>query len=201
VAEPTVASRAKVIALVCSAGGVEALFAVLEPLPADLPAAVIALQHLPPDRESHLAEVLARRCALPVAVVHDGDVLESAHVYVVPPGRHAIATNDDTVRLILSGAAPPYRPSADLLLTSLAVTAGPRAIAVVLSGSGSDGATGATAIHDFGGVVIAADRESSAHFAMPEAAIGRDDAVDYVLPVDDIPGRLVELVDRHLAAR
>jgi two-component system chemotaxis response regulator CheB len=194
-------AREKVIALVCSAGGLEALFAVLEPLPADLPAAVIALQHLPPDRESHLSEVLARRCALPVAVVSDGEVLEPAHVYVVPPGRHALATQDGRLRLIVSGAAPPYRPSADLLLTSLAVTAGERTIAVVLSGSGVDGATGATAIHDFGGVVIAADRASSAHFGMPEAAIGRDDAVDFVLPVSEIPDRLVELVDSRAATR
>jgi two-component system, chemotaxis family, protein-glutamate methylesterase/glutaminase len=62
-----------------------------------------------------------------------------------------------------------------------------------LSGGGSDGATGAAAVHDFGGTVIAADKTSSAHFAMPEAAIGRDNAVDHVLPAGEIPGLLVSL--------
>ena len=75
----------------------------------------------------------------------------------------------------------------------VATVAPRRTIAVILSGGGSDGATGAVALHDFGGTVIAADKASSAHFAMPEAAISRDDAVDYVLPTDDIPALLVSL--------
>jgi two-component system chemotaxis response regulator CheB len=106
---------------------------------------------------------------------------------------HALVTTENTLALIASDGPPPYRPSADLLLTSLAVVAAKRTIAVILSGTGHDGATGAVAIHDFGGTVIAADRASSAWFGMPEAAIGRDDAVDYVLPVDEIPELLVSL--------
>jgi two-component system chemotaxis response regulator CheB len=175
-----------VVAMVCSAGGTQALQWVLGPLPPDFPAAVVVLQHQRPSGPSLLAPILARVCRLPVRDAHDGDRLLAGCVLVVPPGKHALATTQNTLALIDSAGRPP-RPSADLLLTSLAVTAGRRAIAVVLSGGGSDGATGAVAVHDFGGTVLAADRASSEHYGMPSAAIGRDGVVDHVVPVDEIP--------------
>ncbi len=91
--------------------------------------------------------------------------------------RAALVTVGHQLALISTDHWPPSRPSADLLLTSLALVAAQQTIAVILSGGGSDGATGAVALHDFGGTVIAADKAPSAHFGMPEAAIGRDDAV------------------------
>jgi two-component system chemotaxis response regulator CheB len=183
-----------VVALVCSAGGLDALTHVLAPLDPDFPAAIIALQHSRPDRRGLLAPILQRRCRLPVRDAKDGDVLVPGTVLVVPSGRHALATKGGALALISSDGPPPYRPSADLLLATLAVTAGNRAVAVVLSGEGSDGATGATAVHEFGGVVIAADKESSAHYGMPAAAISRDDVVDHVRPVDEIPALLNSLL-------
>ena len=183
-----------VIALVCSAGGLKALTRILEPLPPDLPAVVIALQHLPPDHLGMLAGILARTCRLKVVTASQGGPLRRGTVYVAPPGRHTLVTPDRTLAVVEAGQYPPYRPSADLLLTSLALSCRDRAIAVVLSGKGVDGATGATVVHDFGGTVIAADQASSEHFAMPAAAIARDDAVDYVLPVDRIATVLQQLV-------
>jgi len=181
-----------IVALVCSAGGFDALTHVLAPLPRDFPAAVVVLQHQRPDREtSLLSPLLARRTRLPVRDARNGDPLVPGTVLVVPPGTHALATPEHTLALVASDGPLPYRPSADLLLSTLAVTAGPRVIAVVLSGRGHDGADGAVAVHDFGGTVIATDRASSEHFAMPAAAIGRDDAVDEVLPVDAIPAALL----------
>jgi two-component system chemotaxis response regulator CheB len=189
-----------VVALVCSAGGLEALRRVLAPLPPDFPGAIVVLQHQSPDYDSRLPDLLAVSCRLPVASATDGAALKGGTVVVVPSGRHALVTVEHTIALIVSGDAPPYRPSADLLLTSLALTVGRRSIAVILSGSGTDGATGATAVHDFGGFVIAADRASSAHFGMPAAAIGRgDDVVDLVLPVDDIAACLARLVEGDAA--
>jgi two-component system chemotaxis response regulator CheB len=164
---------ARVVALVSSVGGLDALTRVLAPLPANFPAAVIALQHQMPEQPSHLTEILGTRCALSVVVAEHGMPLAPCRVHVAPPGRHVLLRRDDTLALIVSGAFPPNRPSADLLLLSLAVVAGPRTIAVVLSGKGNDGATGATAVHDFGGVVIAADQLSSEEFSMPAATIGR----------------------------
>jgi two-component system chemotaxis response regulator CheB len=183
-----------VVALVCSAGGLEALITILSALPEHLPATVVVLQHHRPHEPTRLPWLLGARCALPVSVAHDGAALLPGEVIVVPSGTHALVTIDNRVALIASDGTPPYRPSADLLLTSLAIVAGPRTIAVILSGTGKDGATGATAIHDFGGTVIAADEASSTYFAMPQAAIARDEIVDYVLPVDEIGPFVVKLL-------
>lgn len=183
----------RVIALVCSAGGLDALTRVLAPLPADLPAAVVVLQHQAPARRSWLAPILARRCRLPVRVAGDGESLVAGQIVVVPPGAHALATKDGRLALIASDGLPPYRPSGDLLLSTLAVTFGRGVVAVILSGCGNDGATGAVAVRHFGGVVLAADEASSAQPEMPAAAVARG-AVDTVLPVDRIAAVLTSTV-------
>ena len=119
-----------------------------------------------------------------------GDELTPGRVLVAPPGVHTLIAADATVALIPSGDRPPYRPSADLLLTTRAVAAGPRVITVVLSGHGNDAATGATAVHHFGGTVITASPETSTAPAMPQNTIGRDNATDHVVAVDDIAALL-----------
>jgi two-component system, chemotaxis family, protein-glutamate methylesterase/glutaminase len=182
------------VALVASAGGVDALSRVLSALPARVPASVIVLLHVSPDRQSMLPEILARISAFGVEAARDGDQLAPGQVIVAPAGRHLLITSDLHVALIESGAYPPSRPSADLLLTTLAIAAGARAIAVVLSGTGHDGATGATAVHRFGGTVVATDAASSGSFAMPLATIERDGAIDHVVDLDDVPGLLMELI-------
>jgi two-component system chemotaxis response regulator CheB len=189
-----------IVALVASAGGLEAVMLVLGGLPAGFPGAVVVLIHQSPDNvASQLAEILGRRGPLPVARPHDGDPILPGQVLVVPPGRHMLIGADMRVKLITSGSAPPSRPSADLLLATLAVSARERAIAVVLSGGGHDGATGATAVHACGGTVIASDRASSRYFGMPGSTIDRDDAIDHVVPLDEIGDKLVELVARQPA--
>ena len=183
-----------VVALVASAGGLEATMLVLADLPEDFGACVLVLIHQQPDRVNRLAELLRRRSVLPVRPAEDGLPLQAGQVLVAPPGHHLLITPELRTALIQSGAAPPSRPSADLLLTTLAVAAGPRATAAVLSGGGHDGATGATAIHAFGGTVLATDEASSALFSMPRATIERDNAVDHVVPLDELAGVLVELL-------
>jgi two-component system chemotaxis response regulator CheB len=182
-----------VAALVCSAGGLDALTAVLAPLPADLPAAVLVLQHMTPGHPSELSAILDRRTPMPVAAATDGTPLVPGHVLVTPAGQHTLVAADETIALIPSGSLPPYRPSADLLLTTLAVVARERVIAVVLSGRGNDAATGASAVHRFGGTVIACTVETSTHSAMPTAVIGRDKAVDHVVALGDIASLLITL--------
>lgn len=185
-----------IVALVCSAGGADALTTVLAALPPAIPAAIIALQHLAPDVQSHLPLILGRHSRIPVVAAADGDRLSPGRVLVAPSGQHTLITADLTVALIPSGPLPPYRPSADLLLTTLAVAAGPRVIAVVLSGYGNDAATGATAVHRFGGTVIASSPATSVQPAMPQATIDRAGIIDHVVPLTEAAALLATLVGR-----
>jgi two-component system chemotaxis response regulator CheB len=188
------ANEFPVVALVASAGGLDAVARVLERLPHGFGGSVIVLIHQPPDRLSHLVEILDRRSALPVfAAGHDVDLVPG-QVVVVPPGRHLLVTPDARTALIISGAAPPSRPSADLLLSTLATALGARAVAVILSGAGRNGATGATAVHVLGGTVLATDEATSTQYAMPLAAIERDETVDRIVPLDDVAQLLTDLV-------
>jgi two-component system, chemotaxis family, protein-glutamate methylesterase/glutaminase len=186
---------------VASTGGIDALTRVVSALPADLPASVIVLLHSDPGRESLLPSILRRVAPMEIHAASDGDVLEPGHVLVAPAGRHVLVTPELRIALIESGAYPPSRPSADLLLTTLAIAAGPRAIAIVLSGQGHDGATGATAVHRFGGTVLATNEASSTSFGMPSATIARDEAIDHVVHLDDLPAALAQLVRTPILGR
>jgi two-component system chemotaxis response regulator CheB len=185
-----------VVALVSSVGGLDALSRVLSMLPADLPAAVVALQHTDPDRHSELAGILDPVGPLAVIEAHDGAALVPGAVLVAPSGYHTLVASDRTIALVRSGERPPLRPSADLLLTSIAVAIGAPAVAVILTGFGHDGAAGASAIKRFGGTLIASDRASSREYAMPQAAIDTG-LVDHVLPLDAIGTALGALIKRR----
>jgi two-component system chemotaxis response regulator CheB len=186
-----------VVALVASAGGLQALSEVLSALPATLPAAVLVLQHLQPGRQSLLPPILARRTALEVCEAADGARLRPGTVYVAPAGRHLRVARGR--RLQLTDAAPEEysRPSADVLLRSLAAAGGP-VIAVVLTGRGRDGAAGALLVHQGGGTVLAQDQDTSQHFGMPGAA-ALSGGVDRSLPLDEIAPCLIGLLQTLLA--
>jgi two-component system, chemotaxis family, protein-glutamate methylesterase/glutaminase len=188
------ASGLTVVALVASAGGLDALRTVLAGLPAELPAAVLTLQHTSPSHLSTLHEILATSSALPVEPATDGAALTAGRVLVAPAGSHTLITAELTVSLVASGAFPPSRPSGDLLLTTLALAAGPRAVAVVLTGGGQDGATGATAIRKHGGTVLVTDEATSQVFSMPSATIERDTIHPTVLPLELVADALTRLV-------
>jgi two-component system chemotaxis response regulator CheB len=181
----------QVIALVGSAGGLAAVSEVLSGLPADLNAAVIVLIHQAPERENKLVQILAAQSCLPVEAARDHTPLRARSVVVAPPGKQVLIAAGPMVRVIASGASTPSRPSADLLLATLATVCGPRATAVVLSGGGHDGATGATAVHHFGGTVLASDELTSQYFAMPQATIERDSVIDQIVPIGEIAALLV----------
>jgi two-component system chemotaxis response regulator CheB len=185
-----------VVALVASAGGLDALTRVLAPLSAELPAAVLVARHQDPTRVSQLVGFLEDRTALPVRAVRDGDRLEVGQVLVTPPAAHLIVTAAGVLGLIDTGAIPPARPSADLLLATLAVTAGPRVLAIVLTGTGHDAQAGIRAVHRCGGTVLAQDEASAEHFGMPSAAIATG-LVHGVHPLDELAGVVVEHLHRQ----
>lgn len=181
------------IAIASSAGGLAALTSLLAAVPASLPAAILVVQHLDPRHRSLIAEILSRRTALPVKQAEDGDRIEPGTVYIAPPDNHLLANADGTLSLTQTELVHFVRPSADLLFESVAASFRDRAIAVVLTGSGADGAMGVRAIKKMGGTVIAQDEETSEFFAMPSAAI-ETGQVDFVLPLEEIRPALVTLV-------
>jgi two-component system chemotaxis response regulator CheB len=192
-APPDPAARpAHVVALAASAGGLAALSHVLSALPPDFPAPVLIVQHLDPHHRSWLAEILGRRAALAVCQAEDGMLPAAGTVYVAPPNRHLLVRGDGTLDLSDSVRVQHVRPSADLLFASLAEVWGGGAIAVVLTGTGKDGAEGVRAVKSRGGTVIVQDEASAEFFGMPGAAI-RTGVADRVLPLDDIAPALVEL--------
>jgi two-component system chemotaxis response regulator CheB len=182
-----------VVALVASAGGVDALARVIAALPPDLPAAVLVALHQDPSRGSQLADILRRDSHLEVAVAADQMLMEPGTVLVIPPGRHLLVTSEARIGLIPTGALPPARPSADLMLATLAVTCGTRALAVILTGMGHDGQAGVRAIAHCGGTVIAQDEASAEFPSMPAAAVttGR---VHQILALAAIPDAILKHV-------
>jgi two-component system chemotaxis response regulator CheB len=181
-----------VVALVASAGGVRALARVVASLPADLPAVVLILLHQRPRLPSRLAAILARHTRMPVDIIGADTIMRPGRVLVIPAGQHLLVTPDAHLALIDTGILPP-RPSADLLLATLAVTYGSRALAVILTGVGSDGQAGVRAIAHCGGTVLAQDEITSAFHAMPAAAIATH-TVQQVLALDDIADAIIRHV-------
>ncbi|WP_410628318.1 chemotaxis protein CheB [Amycolatopsis sp. cmx-8-4] len=178
-----------------SAGGLAALTHVLAPLPRGLSAALLVACHQPADRPSRLVFLLDQHTDLTVRAAEDGAQLTPGVVLVAPPGRHLMITSPTHVGLLDTGPHRP-RPSADLLLTTLAIACGTRAVAVVLTGAGTDGQLGVRAVTHRGGTVIAQDEASSAYFSMPAAAIATGQ-VQKVLP----PAGIATAIHDHVIAR
>jgi two-component system chemotaxis response regulator CheB len=186
------ASGFPVIAVAASAGGLRALQRVLGELPSGFPAAIMVVLHLDRRNPSILAQLLGRHTALSVREARDGDRLEPGVIYVAPPDRHLVVGGDERIALTQGKLVHYVRPAADALFESAAVAFGGRAIAVVLTGTGLDGASGVSAVKHGGGIVIAQDEASSEFFAMPDAAIRTGD-VDFILPLGQIGAKLISL--------
>jgi two-component system chemotaxis response regulator CheB len=142
-----------------------------------------------------MAEILARRTPLQVKQAEENDVITPGTVYIAPPDRHLLVNPDGTLSLSQSELVHFVRPSADLLFESVAASYKERSIAVVLTGTGSDGNMGVEAIKKMGGTVIAQEEESAEFSGMPHAAI-ETGSVDFILLLEEIPPALVSLVMR-----
>ncbi len=182
-----------VVAIAASAGGFNAVRRVLAHLPGDFPAAIVIVQHLDPRHRSLMAELIGRQCVLDVAQASVDDIVRPSRVLIAPPDRHLLVNRDGSISLTETELVHFVRPSADLLFESVAASYRDRAIAVVLSGTGSDGSQGTEAIKKMGGTVIAQDEYSSEFYGMPHAAI-ETGCVDFVLSLDEIAPALEKLV-------
>jgi two-component system, chemotaxis family, protein-glutamate methylesterase/glutaminase len=182
-----------IVAIAASAGGLTALIKVLSTLPAEFPAAIAIVQHLAPAHPSLMAEILSRRTDITVKQAKEGDCLTSGTAYIAPPNRHLLVNDDGTLSLSQSKLVHFLRPSADLLFESVAATYKERAIAIVLTGTGSDGAMGVEAIKKMGGTIIVQDVKTAEFSGMPSAAIQTGN-IDFILPLNEISRTLVTLV-------
>jgi two-component system CheB/CheR fusion protein len=181
-----------VVGVGASAGGLDALEQFFGAMPEDTGMAFVVVQHLSPDFKSVMDELLARRTKIPVVLVEDGMRVEPNHIYLIPPKKEMIVSGG---KLLLSdkGASQELMLPIDIFFRSLAEDMGERAVGIVLSGAGSDGARGIRDIHEAGGLVLCQD-ESSAYFdGMPRSA-RETGVVDFILPPAQMPGALLDHV-------
>jgi two-component system chemotaxis response regulator CheB len=172
-----------VVGICASTGGPQAIATVLAGLPADYPHPILVVQHIAAGFTDGLARWLDGTVSLPVRLAEHGASLERG-VTVAPEGAHLVLRPDRSLELDRSSPAGLHRPSADVLLRSVAAVARSSAVAVVLTGMGRDGADGLAAVHEAGGLTIAQDEATSAVFGMPMEAAKR--GAELILPLEEI---------------
>ncbi|HEU4657852.1 MAG TPA: chemotaxis protein CheB [Capillimicrobium sp.] len=180
-----------IVVIGASAGGVESLTQLVRDLPAELPAAVAVVLHLPPSATSVLPSILNRSGALPALAATDGEAVAPGRIYVAPPDHHLIVGPGE-LTLSHGPTENGHRPAIDTTFRTAALSYGPRAIGVVLSGTLDDGAAGLAVIKDHGGTTVVQTPDDAAYRGMPEAALAATE-VDRVLPVRAIGAELVRL--------
>ncbi len=183
--------RFPTVGIGASAGGVGALQTFFEHLPEEVDAAFVVIVHLDPAHQSELPAILAARTRMPVTQVNGPVPLEPRHVYVIPPNRQLLVT--DQHLSIAEFDEPRWRRAPiDLFFRSLAQQHGDD-FAIVLSGAGSDGAVGIRAIKEAGGIILVQDPDEAEYNSMPRSAVATG-AADFVLPLREIAAHLPELV-------
>lgn len=187
-----------IIAIGASTGGVEAIHDLLSQMPGNLPPIVIT-QHIPPVFSASFARRLNEQLPMSVTEASAGMKLESGKVYVAPGDQHLVVTREAgqyVARLDQRGPVNRHMPAVDVLFDSVAATAGHRAIGILLTGMGSDGALGLQKMHNLGAETIAQDKESSVVWGMPREAIELG-AANYVLHLNKINQQVVKLCNAH----
>lgn len=186
---------ADAVAIGASAGGIDALFTLLEGLPAPIAAPIVIVLHLPEDHESRLVDVFASRVDVPVQEAQPHAPVAAGSVYFAPPGYHLLVEADRTFSLSCDAPVLFSRPSIDVLLDSCAEAYGPSLLGMVLTGANEDGARGLARVKRCGGLAAVQDPAEAAHAAMPQAAIAAADP-DHVLPLAGLRSLLHTVVRR-----
>ncbi len=182
---PKKSSHCLVVGIGASAGGLDSFRRFLEAMPHDSGMAFVLIQHLAPHHESMMADLLSRYSRMPVVEAHDAMPIEPNHVYMIPPNKFIKIADGG---LFLDKPLQPrgMRMPIDYFFRSLAEARRQRAVAIVLSGTGSDGAQGVKEVKAAGGMTIAQAPDTAEYDGMPQAAIATG-MVDFVLPIIDMP--------------
>jgi two-component system chemotaxis response regulator CheB len=182
----------RVLVIGISTGGPAALARLLPQLPGDLGLAILVVQHMPAQFTATLAERLDDLSAIEVREAKDGDRPRQS-LALIAPGDHHLDIGDGGILRVLAGPeVPSVRPSVDVTMKAAARVFGRRAIGLLMTGMGRDGAEGMAAIKAAGGTTLAQDRASSVIWGMPKAAI-ESGAADEVLALADLPSRISRL--------
>ena len=185
--------QSRLIAVGASAGGLEALKAFFSNLPDNDQNSYIVIQHLSPDYKSMMGELLAKTAKLPIEQITDNSEVEPSKIYLIPPVNNLTIENG-----ILHLSEKPKNQKLnlpiDLFLDSLADYKKDRAIAVILSGTGSDGTRGVKAIKEADGMVMVQDPEQAKFDGMPKSAINSG-MVDYILPVEEMGSEINRFIE------
>jgi two-component system chemotaxis response regulator CheB len=185
----------RIIAIASSTGGPHALSTILSRLPKKFPCPVVIAQHIPDGFVKSLADWLSKESNLHLTVAEHGKSLEAGAVYLSPSEQHMEV--DSAKRISLVGRSPRdiYHPSCDLLLSSVARVFGNKSVGVILTGMGSDGAAGMTAIQKAGGITIAQNEATSVIFGMNRVAI-EGGGISRVLPIGEIGSDIIRILSR-----
>lgn len=197
---PSLAGRVDAIVVGASAGGVEALSALLPALPAGLAAPVFVVLHLPRERPSLLVEIFQPKCALPIHEAEDKEPVEAGTVYFAPPDYHLLVDDGPRIALSTDAAVHYSRPSIDVLFESAADRFGARLLAIVLTGANEDGAAGAAAVRRAGGITLVQQPDGAQSPLMPQAALRLADPT-YVLALPAMAALLGTLAPAEAAMR
>ena len=184
--------RIEAVVIGASAGGFEALMALLDGLPSGCRFPIAVVLHLPDNRDSRLAELFGHRLALRVREARDKEPLEPGTVYFAPPGYHLLVEADRSFSLSCEDRVNYARPSIDVLMLSAAEAYGPALCAILLTGANHDGAAGLAGMRLAGGLAVVQDPASAEVPTMPEAALRRM-TPDLVLPLAEIHSLLRKL--------
>ncbi|MFY9803119.1 MAG: chemotaxis protein CheB [Candidatus Acidiferrales bacterium] len=199
IAAPHASKTFPVVGIGASAGGLEAFTELLKHLPEKAGMAYVLVQHLDPTHGSVLQEILARTTKIPVTEVTDGEAIQCDHVYVIPANAN-MTIADGALRLEPRESTRSRNMPIDHFFRSLAEARGAQAIAVILSGTASDGTLGCTAVKTAGGITFAQDEKSAKYGGMPHSAVDSG-CIDFVLPPKSIAQELVRIARHPYIAR
>lgn len=183
----------KIVAIGASAGGLEALKLFFDSVPFHSKHSFIIVQHLSPDYKSLMAELLAKNTVLPIFEVENDMLVEEGCIYLIPPKKNMTIMKGKLL-LVNKPASHDLNLPIDIFFRSLAQYAKERAVCIVLSGTGSDGTSGARAIKEAGGLVMVQDPQQAKFDGMPRSAINTG-LVDYTLPVEALYTELLHYTD------
>lgn len=179
------------VCLGASAGGLEAIESFIQSLPKDNNIAVIIIQHLSPNYKSMMVEILSKKTKIPVHEARNGMVVEGGNIYVIPPRKKMTISNGRLIVEEVSDLTGLNFPI-DTFLRSLALDQGEKAIAVILSGTGTDGARGIRDIKEHGGIIFVQDEKSAKFDGMPKSAISTG-VVDFVMNPAEIARKILSM--------